>query len=247
MASSQTPTIVSAFFTNINTQTSEWLSKYIEFGRLMLRAKIPKIIFISEDIYDWFSEDSSEFTVLIPVNKSDIYLYNYKELLTNFSLNTNNPKKDTFEYMFLMCSKTEWVTRAIDLNCFNSDNYIWVDFRIKHMFKCGDDEFIKKIESLQTKNYDKVRIASIWNPNTSNFSVNIYRDISWYFAGSMFGGSRRALIEFASLMKDKCISIMAERNTIMWEVNIWYLLYKEHPELFDLYDGGHDNTIADNY
>jgi hypothetical protein len=244
---SASPTIVSAFFTNINTQTSEWLSKYIEFGRLMLRAKINKIIFISEDIYDYFDNDSNEFTVLIPVKKSDIYLYDYQELLTKFSLNTNNPKKDTFEYMFLMCSKTEWVAKAIELNCFNSDNYIWVDFRIKHMFTCDDNEFIRKIERLKTTNYDRVRIASIWNPNELQCRVNIYRDISWYFAGSMFGGGKFALLVFARLMREKCIHIMREQNSIMWEVNIWYLLYRDCPQLFDLYSGGHDNTIADNY
>ena len=33
----------------------------------------------------------------------------------------------------------------------------------------------------------------------------------------------------------------------MWEVNIWYLVYKENKELFDNYYCNHNNTIIDNY
>jgi hypothetical protein len=45
----------------------------------------------------------------------------------------------------------------------------------------------------------------------------------------------------------KCIQIMKEKNTIMWEVNIWYLIYLEHPELFDTYISNHNKTMLIEY
>ena len=48
-------------------------------------------------------------------------------------------------------------------------------------------------------------------------------------------------------MKNKCIEIITKNNTIMWEVNIWYLIYRENKDLFDSYVCDHNNTIIDNY
>lgn len=56
-----------------------------------------------------------------------------------------------------------------------------------------------------------------------------------------------SLEKFASLIKSKCIDIMTSKNTIMWEVNIWYLIYKENKSLFDIYNCNHNSSLIDNY
>ena len=48
-------------------------------------------------------------------------------------------------------------------------------------------------------------------------------------------------------MKEKCIKIIEEKNTIIWEVNIWYLIYLDNKDLFDCYLCNHDETIINNY
>jgi hypothetical protein len=63
----------------------------------------------------------------------------------------------------------------------------------------------------------------------------------------VFGGPTNKLIKFADLMKSKCVEIIYERKTLMWEVNVWYLVYLENPELFDSYFCNHDITIISNY
>ena len=40
---------------------------------------------------------------------------------------------------------------------------------------------------------------------------------------------------------------MTTKNTIMWEVNVWYLIYNENKLLFDIYDCDHTDSIIDNY
>jgi hypothetical protein len=239
-------TIVSAFISNINSRKDRKIEKYIEYGKLLLQSKVHKIIFIDELIFDEFKNCSNEFTYLIPIKKEEIYLYKYINLLENFNLNSTNPTKDTKEYMFIMCNKTEWIRQAIELNYFNSNNFVWIDFGIRHMFNCDDNEFIQKIENMNDKIYNKIRIASIWDLNI-NYNINLYNNISWYFAGSVFGGNKENLIKFANKTKEMCIKIIEEKHLIMWEVNIWYLVYKEIPYLFDYYTCDHNSSIFDNY
>jgi hypothetical protein len=239
-------TIVSAFISNVNTRKDRTIEKYIEYGKVLLQTKIQKIIFIDEIIFNELKNYSNELTYLIPIKKESMYLYKYKKLITNFNLNSTSPEKDSFEYMVTMCSKTEWITKAIELNYFNSRNFIWIDFGIKHIFNCDDNEFIKKIENINNKIYKKIRIGSIWNPNIQYYG-DIYKDIQWYFAGGVFGGDIKSLLLFSEKTKEMCIKIIQEKNTIMWEVNIWYLIYKEIPELFDYYNCDHNSSLVDNY
>jgi hypothetical protein len=224
------------------------MDDFVKLGILFLKAKIPKIIFVDEGMYEKIKTLENEYSKIVLINKTDYELYQYMnhDVLTNFSLNTDNPAKDTIEFMFTMCNKTEWVREATTLNYFNTNRFMWVDFGIRHIFKCNDEEFIEKIEKLNSKAHDGVRIGTIWNLN-SKYIFDIYRTISWYFAGGVFGGNAVNLLKFADLMKEKCIDIITKKNTIMWEVNIWYLIWCENPELFDIYACDHDNRIIDNY
>ena len=239
-------TIVSAFISNVNSRKDRTIEKYIEYGKVLLQTKIQKIIFIDELLFDEIKNYSNELTYLIPIKKESIYLYKYKDLLTNFNLNSTSPEKDSLEYMFTMCSKTEWIKKAIELNYFNTQNFIWLDFGIKHIFNCDDNEFITKIENINNKIYKKIRIGSIWNPDIQYYG-DIYKDIRWYFAGGVFGGDINSLLLFSEKTKEMCIKIIQEKKTIMWEVNIWYLIYKEMPELFDCYNCDHNSSLIDNY
>lgn len=251
-----TTTIVSAFVSNINERYSDSLNIYYNNGILLIKSNTPKIIFVDELMYNMIGNNYDETnTLIIKIIKTDIYLYDYISYLTNFNLNSNNHIKDTIEFMFTMCNKTEWINQAIKINKFNSINFIWVDFGIKYIFNnqntsyyFTDDEFIEKINKIQYKNYndDKVRIGQIWDLNL-NYNVNLYKDIAWYFAGGIFGGNITSLTKFADLMKQKCMEIIINKNTIIWEVNIWYLIYIENNNLFNSYYCNHDNSLIENY
>jgi hypothetical protein len=79
------------------------------------------------------------------------------------------------------------------------------------------------------------------------YNIDIYKQINWYFAGGVFGGNKQKLIEFAEKMKNNCIDIITTKNTIIWEVNIWYLIYKNNSSMFDPYYCNHDSSIIDKY
>ena len=237
-------TLVTAIITNINNNRN--IETYIEYGRKLLENKIPKIIFIEQKTYDnYFINNIYENTKFIITKKENIYLYEYYNNITNFSLLNGNKEKDTIEYIFIQCHKTEWVKKAIELNYYNTTQFIWIDFGIYHMMN-KDPNFNNNINELQNKIYDNVRIASCWNLK-HNHNVDIYKNITWYFAGSIFGGNSKKLLIFSDLMKKKCINIINDKKYLMWEVNVWYLIYTEYPELFNSYISNHDTSIIINY
>ena len=240
-------TIVSAFLSNVNLRDDKNIHTYYNHVKLLIKSTLPKIIFLDDAIFNLIGDDyDKNNTLIIKIDKYDSYLYDYKKLITNFEINTTYPKKDSIDYMLTICNKTELIKKAILLNYFNTDNFIWIDFGIKHVFKCSDDEFIEKLNNLYNKYNSTIRIAAIWNLEY-NYNIDVYKNVAWYFAGGVFGGNKNILLQFAELMKTKCIEIITTKKTIMWEVNIWYLIYLENKELFDAYYCDHNDSIIDNY
>ena len=66
-------------------------------------------------------------------------------------MTTDNPNKDNLQYLFVQCHKTEWIKHAIDVNYFNSDQFIWIDFGIYHIFNNNLQLFVECIDSLKYK------------------------------------------------------------------------------------------------
>jgi hypothetical protein len=272
---SKTIFFVSAFITNIH-KNDKSIENYIVYGKKMIHQNMKQIIFLEKNIfYDYFKEYDNEprhifdyenkIFEYININdiyfmffeKKDIYLYDYKSDITNFQISTNNPGKDTIDYMFVQCHKTEWIKMSVffikqkqETNMDNLDlEFIWLDFGIYHIIK-NDEIFETEIKKLNERSllnvHKKIRIGGIWNLN-NNYG-NIYTNIAWYFAGGIFGGnSIETLIDFADIMKKKCLEIIKERNSFIWEVNIWYLIHLEYPNLFDIYQCDHNVSMLTNY
>jgi len=245
-----TVTIVSAFIANINKNSTRTIGDYIEYGKKLLHIPNPKVIFIDSDSYNsFFKQDYTNGifpnTTFITIDKKDLYLYEYLEKITNFNINTENYDKNTIDYLFVQNNKTEWVRETIQKNIYNTEQYIWIDFGVYHMIK-NETEFREGILSMTNKSYDKLRIASCkYRDYTVNY--NVYEIITWTFAGSVFGGHKDALIKFADLAKNEVLKTIEEKKSIMWEINIWYLIKLKHIELFDFYTCGHDIRILKEY
>lgn len=243
-------TLVTAFIKGANQRNDRNIQDYISYGKKLLENPINKIVFLDETLLDVLPNYPN--TTIVPIKKEDIYLYEYKDKITNFTLNTQTPEKDSLEYMFLMCNKTEFIRKAIELNTFHTSQFVWVDFGINHIFKNDDTLFHATINDLKNKHCENVRIGSIWSPSMHNMMVktfrsDIYKDITWYFAGGVFGGDSKALIKFADLTKQQCIKTIENYKTLMWEVNVWFQVYLDNPELFSLYNCDHNHTLIGNY
>lgn len=296
--------IVSAFMNNVNQREDRKMDKYIEYGKTLLATNLPKVVFIEREIYSKYWRqgeiggtfhivrlgaegaldineceivwDETQQTLFVFFEKNQMYLYRHIDKIVKFSLETSNPRKDTVEYMFTQCYKTEWMRLAINIveklgetrilggnfamSAFPPNNqYIWMDFGIFHMFGGDEAEFSKQIAELDTRvnarfavacsnghTFKTVYFASCWN-HTYYYHLDIYSQIHWVFAGSVFGGYRDALMMFADNMKDECLRTINEKKHLMWEVNVWYLIYKKYPHYFDFYTCDHNPSIISNY
>lgn len=241
-------TVVSAFITGINYREDRNYERYFSLAKQLLKIPINKVIFLDKSLMSYFKDYVNEYTCLIAFDKRENYLYNFRDKLENFELHTENPSKDTIEYMFTMAYKTEFVRKAIQMNNYNTSQFMWMDIGIKHMMDhLSQDEFAKKVMRLKYLEYpDHVRIPAIWNPD-HDFQIDIYKDICWCFAGSLFGGNKTKLIEFANLTQNECLKIIKEKQTIMWEINIWKLVYNLDRWRFLYYTCTHDTSILDSY
>lgn len=237
-------TIVSAFLTNINEYRS--IEKYVDYGKKLIALPVNKVIFIERAVHaEYFSAFIQSNVTFVFIEKSDLYLYKYADKITNFCLNTDNPEKDTLEYMFVQCNKTEWVRDVIKRNIYGSEHFVWIDFGIWHVIR-DDPLFVYYCMNIchpLTKGPIGVRIAC-GNPQ---YVDDLHKSISWFFLGSIFGGDRESLIKFANLVKNKCIQTIQERGTLMWEINIWQMVFRENPTLFLCYEANHDASILRNY
>lgn len=235
---------VSAYYENINSHRDN--SFYLEKSIPFLTCNVNKIIFTTNSLYEKlkiYENDFTSFYILdvVPFQK-------YKNMIFNFDINTKNKNKDTIDYILLQLSKTEFIKLAIE-KLPNYNTYFWIDFGIAYNMKYEDsfDEFrrLLVINSDKIQDPNKIRIPGCWNLN-NKYKLNINRTIHWYFAGSLFSGSKDSLLKFANLVEDKILEFM-KSGSIIWEVNIWFFVYSDNPELFDWYYGNHNLSMLRNY
>ena len=230
------PVLVSAYvFTENHYQNLDF---YIQNGVKMLSIQMNKIVFIDNRVIRYFETYKNAQTHIIPFSYEDNYLAKYLPKLQEVT--NGNPEKDTNLFYSIMCNKTEWIRKAIQLDIYDSNYFTWFDFG---MYKIFNENLT--IYSLK-KCYDSVRIASIWDLN-QHHNVNIHKQVCWYFAGGIFGGNKQSLIQFADIMKHETLRYIQSHNALVWEVNIWYTIYKQYPGLFSPYTCNHNNSIVNNF
>lgn len=193
----------------------------------------------------------------------NMYLLSKEHLATEFSVGSTNPHKDTFRYMVVQCNKTEWMRVATivypsgvkswrsgdniagDVEVGSNKNvFAWIDFGIFHMFpspRIFQSRFFAFLQKMSLRT--SVCFASCWNPFIPLNGIDLYKTITWVFAGSVFYGEGELLCDLAGKMREKCLQIIETKKTLMWEVNVWYLIFQENPSLFSFYHCDHNQSV----
>lgn len=237
-------TLVTAFLSNVNERNDRKLDDYLEYGKKLLEINLPKIIFMEPDLIGRFDEYQNEYNKFIPYTFDEIYLSKMRDQFPIHRIRANE-KKDTQNYFILMNAKPEFLKLASEINPYGHDYYTWIDFGIYHIFKNQNDKFKYSIPSLLHQ-YQQIRAGSCWNPNTYHAPLTL-DTVQWFFAGGIIGGHKDVIKRFAVLCKETLLDIIAKHETITWEVNIWYEVYKKEPLLFSLYTCGHDAELLAGY
>ena len=227
---------------NQNSLAFKTLDFFLEKAKYVLKLPYPKVIFLEKENIDILKEYENENTVFVPFEKEDLFLWSHREEILKTKLPENRQfEKDTHDYMMVQLQKTDWVRRAIELDHFKTEQFVWIDLGIYWIVK-NQDIFDNGCAHLVNCSYDKVRIPGCWILG-SGYSFD---QILWYFCGGLFGGNKDNLLLFHDLVHKKCLEILSYGRW-MWENNIWYLVYLDNNELFDWYYGDHNITMIQNY
>jgi hypothetical protein len=242
-------TLVSSFMSGVNNCAHKTDELYYEFARPLLLSPAPKIIFLDEPMFNTVVEkseynDANTKIMLFP--KSQMVWYDKRDTL-NYGAISDQTTKDTIEFFITMCNKTSWIKMAIEMNTFETEQFVWVDFGISNILKgMSLEEMTEHITKLATKEYDLVRMGNIHDLNTP-FYWDISTRVCWYFAGGVFGGQFEMLLFFNDLVVKECNRLMESENRLLWEVNIWYFVYQKAPHLFDCYRCDHNLSLISEY
>ena len=240
---------------------------YQERGQKLINVDVPKIIFIDVNYITEFQENDSTILIPISLNELDIYQYYQRILDSSNGITCLSPNqiKDTVLYHIIQIAKTEFVSRAINyfihINNINNHSrwnnidienciYGWIDFGIRKMFQSDNIfqttiiELPSRIKELQTRGNwqsNKLKIPGCWNLNSAdNTEFNMIR---WYFCGSFFLGTKEVLLEFEKEVKKELETILAIQKRIIFEVNIWFRIWKRRGVDMDWYLADHNASM----
>lgn len=211
------------------------------------------------------SDPNSGQILVVFFDKEDLYLWNFRHLASDFWVKTENPDKDSLDYFTVQLQKFEWMRMAValhrekDLFDWLDRPYAWIDFGIRHVF--GKEDMLPALLAANHRLEERrfgcpgairrgtIRCASCigWEPEKEVvWALDIYRHVKWVFAGGVFVGHASDIEKLAGIFYERCFRILIEHKTIMWEVNVLALIYRDKPDMFDLYSADHNASIICN-
>lgn len=222
------------------------LDFFLEKAKPLLELPYPKVIFLEPDVYEIVHETfTNELTHFVSYPKENMCFWTFRERILQSTLPQHRMgNKDTHDYMMVQLQKTKWVDEATRLNPFQTDQFVWLDLGIFWVVK-DTELFRTSCERLMNCAYDNVRVPGCWPLSQEHrFTAD---NVCWFFCGGLFGGRKDKLQAFHAHVLAKCLSVLYRENKWMWEVNIWYLVYRDHPELFDWYLADHNASMIAGY
>lgn len=224
------------------------LAKFLEIVKTGIQLCVYADESIRHELMD-IADTYLNVIIMKEINIHNAYAYKVCNEIKDLKLPyTDNPRKDTKEYMMLMNSKIEFVHDAITLNPWNTNYFAWIDFSISHVFKT--DAYRKKLIELSSiKTTTKfLAIPGCYTiKDTSKVCHNelqeSYKRICWRFCGGFFMGDKESLTNMYDLYISFFPTFIHRYKTIVWEVNFWAWLEQNSDWDINWYKADHNDSI----
>ena len=159
---------------------------------------------------------------------------------------TRNLAKDTFEHLVWTHLKVEFLQRAIEI-CKNSKNSIfaWMDPHICHLFHEPLSHSVNYLNYLSMQKFTKgpfIALPSCWDKQTLD-SIN-FNTVCWRFCGNFMIGDAASINNLHILYEQFYPTLLKEKNTMTWDVNMWAHLESAGILNFIPYKANHDASIV---
>lgn len=188
-------TVITAFF-DFDVKKHSTSNYYYWIIDYLPNINAPMVIFTDDKSIDFISYLRSNFkdkTLIIPLKKEDFFVYKYlsyweKDILRDHERNWHN-----IDLYMVWNEKLKFVDRAIDLNHFNTEYFMWTDIGMireeyyKNIIKTFPNP--EKIEKLKK---DKLYLLNIMNfLKEEDYNIQLptekYRYTNCIGAGLMYG------------------------------------------------------------
>lgn len=227
---------------------------YLEHGRVFLKLPIPKVVFLESTMIKYLEgETFPPQTLLVPFEKEEIELWPMRQQLLALP-GTHDNGKDTHDYFIVMHQKLPWCLRAIELNPYKTEHFMWLDFGANYLMKH------QPLATLMNNvTFDKVRPGTIRFPGrqpvdaakaanaADTVAAPLDTGLIWHFCGTMFAGDASAMQQFYET-QSQILSKIIEQGHFTWEVTTWYHCARNVSNLFDWYYATHwDESMLLNF
>jgi len=247
-------TIVSMFYNirekegnETNSPLNRGIKKYCELAKEFILSLPYNLIMFTDndDVIEFVESERINFknkTHIYNKKFEDTYYYKYLDKLGDlqkkFHIINGNVKQETPMYIILNNNKFDFMESAINLNPFNSNHFIWMDFGINHVANNRE-----KIHEWINCVPDKIKQLCI-NPYVENVeNKEMFQYIYHHTAGGLFTGSKENLLKYSELFKLKTEQIYNEEWYQIDEA-VMTMVQRENPDLFDFFYGDYQGIIS---
>ncbi len=190
--------------------------EYIYYFYDLATSGLPIIVFTEEKYISKFRIFGSNVSVVC-LTLDELELFQIGKQYTRNLPSTRNVLKDTKEYLSLMNSKIEFISKASQI-C-TDETFIWIDFDLMRYIK-HPEPILKRLHILHTDTYDKIIIPGF----TDNAALSM-NEINSHFYGTFFIMPKRFIEDFFQHSKnvfgDFC---KLPQYNISWEPNVWCVI-----------------------
>lgn len=207
------------------------IEDYLKRFEYIKNLNIPTVLFLDKTI----SMEETETLKIVPCGIEHTWVYQEYSSIEPSLPAVRNHEKDTFEYLVIQNSKPEWIFKASQLNPFNTDYFVWVDFGLSHVIKNKDNFNILKTLKLS----HNICLSAI----TNTIHPFLLDRICWRYAGGVFYVSKSG----AQIFYETCKAVLQRIHPrLTWEVNIWALIETSKLLKFNFYYADHNDTLLTN-
>lgn len=192
-------TIVTAYFQLKTSKASH--ETYVCWMKNMLEIKNPMVIFCDAASKPLIESLRSGKTTIIETTYKEFYTYKYsKTFIEHYALDTEKHVGHNMLLYMIWSEKSHFLKRAIELNPFKSDYFLWVDIGC---FRVPNTEYLHwpNPEKVAALDKSKVLMLSV-NPFTSDeLQCNTLDHLPSFqhknrIGGTMFGGRSDVLMKW---------------------------------------------------
>lgn len=215
---------------------------YLAHGRAFLALDVPKVVFLEPHVIALLRDalDAAPQTTVVPFAKEELEFWpDRARFLACPPPPTNNPAKDTHDFLILMLNKVDWCRRAAALTPADPDAVlVWVDFGIQYVL---DRTHAPPLRDLVAHlRADRVRPGTVRLGGCAAYRPPTHpAQLVWQYCGGVFAGRADALARMQTDQR-RVVAQLLTHGWVTWEVTVWHHMAAPY---FDRYLADHNATL----